>query len=482
MENTKNFFENWVETQKSMVENWTEKAQEFQKNVAGGEILTKGTEMYQEWLKKQQENIKSFTGAAEKTGEEVKEKVEGTVENFFDQWKAFQEKTVNMWTDATKKVSESFSGFGTHNPFDGTGSFNTMMDARKYQDMWTNSLKSMSDTMKTPFSGQAADFASKTVNDTMGSVKKGFESFMKLYELWAPVFKAAENKVFNSEEYKKMMNPILYKELMDKMFGFDAMNPLKNAFDQYTKNVTAMYEHLGSSAKESYKSFKDSIEQFSAKLPEGEAYFTEMFKNINSQFKTSVSPFFKLMPEGKEKAQIMLMNELSELYVASASKLAKLQYLVYTHGAKINEQIAEDFAEKASKGEGNSDFNAFYTNWINVNGKAFEGLFGTDEFSKLQGELVTLDSKIRTSTDKLMEMNLEAYPVVLKSQLDELYKTNYELKKQVYEMGKQLATIVKDTVAKTAEPVVKTEAKAEVKSEAKASEPKASAKAATSKK
>src|SRR6185437_9724334 len=180
--------------------------------------------------------------------------------------------------------------------------------------MWTNTLKSMSDNMKKPFSAQTADFASKTANDTMDSVKKGFESFMKLYELWAPVFKAAENKVFNSEEYKKMMNPVLYKELMDKMFGFDALNPLKKAYDQYTKNVTAMYEHLGSSAKEGYKSFKDSVEKFSSKLPEGEAFFTEMLKNINSQFKTSVSPFFKLMPDGKEKAQIMLMNELSELY------------------------------------------------------------------------------------------------------------------------------------------------------------------------
>jgi len=482
MENTKNFFENWVETQKSMLENWTEKAQEFQKNVAGGEILTKGTEMYQEWLKKQQENIKTFTGAAEKTGEEVKEKVEGTVENFFDQWKAFQEKSVNMWTEASQKMTGFFSGINSHNPFDGMTSSNIMMDnARKYQETWTNTLKSMSDSIKTPFSAQSADMASKTINDTLGSMKKGYESFMKLYELWAPVFKAAENKVFNSEEYKKMMNPVLYKELMDKMFGFDALNPLKNAYDQYTKNATAWYEKMGTSAKDGYKSFKDSVDQFAARLPENEAFFTEMFKNINSQFKTSVSPFFKLMPEGKEKEQMTLMNDLGELYIASANKLAKLQYLVYTHGAKINEQIIEDFSEKAQKGEANTDFNAFYTNWINMNGKAFEGLFGTDEFSKLQGELVTLDSKIRTTTDKLMEMNLSAYPVVLKSQLDELYKTNYELKKQVYEMGKQLASMVKDTVVTNSKPAA-TEAKAAVKTEAKVAEPKAAAKTSTSKK
>ncbi len=477
MENTKNFFENWVETQKSMMENWTEKAQEFQKDIASGQLLTKGTEMYQEWLKKQQENLKSFTSEAEKAGSEVKDKVENTVEGFFDQWKSFQEKTINMWTEASKKMTDFIPGMNGHNPFGNAMSSNMLMDnARKYQETWTNALKSMSDNMKMPFNGAAsADFASKTIHDTTEGLKKGFESFMKLYELWTPVFKAAENKIFNSEEYKKMMNPVLYKELMDKMFGFDALNPLKNAYDQYVKTMTSWYEKMGDSAKESYNSFKSNVEQFAAKLPENEAFFTEMFKNINSQFKTSVSPFFKLMPEGKEKVQMMLMNELSELYVASANKFAKLQYLVYTHGAKVNEQIIEDFAAKAQKGEPTTDFNAFYTNWINTNGKAFEDLFRTDEFSKLQGELVTLDSQIRTSTDKLMEMNLAAYPVVLKSQLDELYKANYDLKKQVYEMGKQLANLVKEAG--------KTEAKAETPkaAEPKAAEPK-TAKTSTSKK
>ena len=466
MENTKNFFENWVESQKSMMENWTEKAQEFQNSFAGGQMLTKGTEMYQEWLKKQQENIKSFTNGAEKAGEEVKDKVENSVQGFFDQWKNFQEKSINMWTEASKKMTDFIPGMNGHNPFEMANSANMMMDnARKYQDMWTNTLKSMSDSMKMPFGDGSADMLSKTVQDTTEALKKGFESFMKLYELWTPVFKAAENNIFSSEEYKKMMNPVLYKELMDKMFGFDSLNPLKNAYDQYIKTMTGWYEQMGSSVKDNYNSFKENVEQFAARLPENEAFFTEMFKNINSQLKTSVSPFFKLMPEGKEKEQMRLMNELSEFYMASANKLARLQYLVYTHGAKVNEQIMEDFAAKAQKGEASTDFNTFYSNWITANGKAFEDLFHTDEFSKLQGELVTLDAQIKTTADKLMEMNLAAYPVVLKSQLDELYKTNYDLKKQVYEMGKQLSNLMKDAG----------------KTEAKATEPKA-AKASPSKK
>jgi len=175
------------------------------------------------------------------------------------------------------------------------------------------------------------------------------------------------------------------------------------------------------------------------------------------------------------------MNKLAEFYTASANKLANLQYLVYTTGAKVNEQLMEDLANKAKDGKADTDFTAFYNNWISVNGKAFEDLFHTDEFSKLQGELVTLDAEIRTNTDKLMESALAPYPVALKSQLDEMYKTNYELKKQVYEMGKQLATLVKNSV--TTEKATKpSEEVVEEKHEAKHVAPKAAAATATRKK
>ena len=472
MENTKNFFENWAETQTKMLENWTEKTQEFSKNIFGGHPIANGTEIYQDWLKKQQENLKTFTKGAEKTAENVASETGNVFDNFFDQWKNVQEKTIEMWNGASGKMNEFFTGFSMGHQT-GAAAESIMEQAKKYQDSWKNGLKTMSDAMHSPMSGKIEEFASKTINETMGALQKGTDNFKKLYELWSPVFKAAQNNVFNAEEYKKLMNPVTYKELMDKMFGFDALNPLKQGYDQYMKTASTWYENMGGKAKESYESWKASMEEFANKLPQNQEVLAEMFKNFSNQLKSSVSPFFKLMPESREKAQMMMMNELGDLYIASANKLANLQHLVYKQGAKVNEKILEAIAENVKGGKLETDFTEFYNNWINENGKSFENLFHTDEFSKLQGELVTLDSQIRGTSDKLMEHALAPFPVVLKSQLDELYKTNYELKKQVYEMGKQLALMVNGKANVASEKVEET---------AKAEDPKVSKTATVAKK
>jgi hypothetical protein len=449
MENTKNFFENWAETQKTMLDNLTEKTQQFQNNVAAGQAFAKGTEMYQDWMNKQKETIKSFTKGAEKTTENIKDEATHTFDNFLDQWKNVQEKTAEMWSDTTKKMNEFFSGFGV-NTGTANGFAETLQDnARKFQESWMSSVKDMTSTMKMPFDMPKMDFSGKTISDTYNSMLKGSENFTKLYKLWAPVFKAAQNNVFSTDEYKKLMNPVLYKELMDKMFGFDALNPLKQYYEQYSKTVSGMFDNMTGTAKENYNTFKANMEQFANTLPQNQAYFADMMTKMNEQMKSSVSPFFKLMPDGKEKDQIMQMNQLSEYYIAAANKLAKLQYIIYVKGAKVNEELMAELAENAKDGKADTDFTAFYNNWISVNGKAFENLFRTDEFSKLQGELLTLDAQIRTASDKIVEGALAPYPVVLKSQLDELYKANYDLKKQVYEMSKQMATLVKNAATAT---------------------------------
>jgi polyhydroxyalkanoate synthase subunit PhaE len=450
METTKNLFENWAETQKKMFETWSHQAEEFQKNLLDGKAIEKGKEIYDDLLKKQQEGIKAFTKTATKVGESIGAAGINPFENFFGQWKNIQDKTAELWTDSTKKMNDFFSGITDNITHDGHAG-SVFENARKYQETWANALKSMTGAMKMPFEGTAADFTTSTAADAYKAMQKGTESFMKLFELWSPVFKAAQNNVFSTDQYKKIMNPVLYKELMDKLFNFDSLSPLKQSYDQFMSTVNNWYGNLSGSAKENYESFKKSLDEFSNTLPKNQEFFADIFKNINAQYKNSVSPFFKLMPESREKEQMMLVNELGDFYMDSANKMAKLQYLVYLQGVKVNEKILEDLSKKAENGTMYTDFTEFYNNWVKLNSKDFENMFRTDEFSKLQGELVTLDAQIRSTTDKLMEKWLEPYPVVLKSHLDEIYKTNYDLKKQVYELGKQLTALQKQALQKVTE-------------------------------
>ncbi|MFM8331320.1 MAG: poly(R)-hydroxyalkanoic acid synthase subunit PhaE, partial [Candidatus Methylumidiphilus sp.] len=64
-------------------------------------------------------------------------------------------------------------------------------------------------------------------------------------------------------------------------------------------------------------------------------------------------------------------------------------------------------------------------------------LFQTEDFSRLQGELLDAGLTARTHYFKIMEMQLYDLPIALRSEMDDLYKTVYDLKKKVRALEQQ---------------------------------------------
>ena len=79
-----------------------------------------------------------------------------------------------------------------------------------------------------------------------------------------------------------------------------------------------------------------------------------------------------------------------------------------------------------------------YNEWIKTNEKLFADLFASEEFSKIKGETMTLAMDVKKHFEKQFESVLVNFPVVLKSDVEELQKTIYDLKKQVKELQSKL--------------------------------------------
>lgn len=73
--------------------------------------------------------------------------------------------------------------------------------------------------------------------------------------------------------------------------------------------------------------------------------------------------------------------------------------------------------------------------------KTYFDLFQSEEFSKMQGELLETALNVRQHNFKLMELQLYDYPIALRSEMDDLYKTIYELKKKVKSLEKQFGEV-----------------------------------------
>ena len=75
---------------------------------------------------------------------------------------------------------------------------------------------------------------------------------------------------------------------------------------------------------------------------------------------------------------------------------------------------------------------------MNLSDKTFVSLFETDEYSRLMAEVSAMQLKLKKDIEVQMEKFMTGIPVATRSEMDELYKTIYELKKQVRQMEKMM--------------------------------------------
>jgi len=150
----------------------------------------------------------------------------------------------------------------------------------------------------------------------------------------------------------------------------------------------------------------------------------------------------KIVNPGKEKetaeAVIALMDRMAEYSI----KQAELQMYLQNTARKGVEKIGQQYADKYGKPEAITQLPSsqeMYAEWVKVNEQLFTELFASEEFSKVKGEALNLSMEVKKHFEKQFETNFANTPLVFKSEVEELQKTVYELKKQVKELQTKLA-------------------------------------------
>ncbi len=112
--------------------------------------------------------------------------------------------------------------------------------------------------------------------------------------------------------------------------------------------------------------------------------------------------------------------------------------MIYNQGTSVMDKLAENVVGKIEKGEEINSIMALYQEWLNLSDKVYVSLFESDEYSKLMAEVSAMQLRLRKDIENQVEKSLVGIPVATRSEMDELYKTIYELKKQVRELERSM--------------------------------------------
>jgi class III poly(R)-hydroxyalkanoic acid synthase PhaE subunit len=343
--------------------------------------------------------------------------------SYFDAWHKAQESLFDGFIENTKRTQQLF--LGTQAPAFGGG-------AGGFNNLYTTWANAVLDSL-----GGSANSDTRVLKDNLSKLLGGSNAYQKLYQLWLPLMKAAQEKSLNPDAYQAFVNPSQYKDLIDKVFGFEpeAITLMLDQASRLLELVTASGQQFSKPWNDAAKSGLAAFPQFAEGHPES---FINVFHSLFNAFDNTVGRTFHVPPVGKDREKIeLLLRGFDDLSVYAA-KNAEYQHVMYLTALTALEKVIETLAEKIRSGEEIKKFDEFFDIWIDVSEQAYFKLFQTEEFAKLQGELLDTGLNVKAHFFKITEMQLEDYPVVLRSEMDDLYKTVYDLKKKVKTLEKQL--------------------------------------------
>lgn len=492
--NVTEFMDTMVENQKNLVNSAVENMEKFTNgNAMLNDTIEKGSTWYNNWMENQKKFFNQSTEKATETAETAKANASNMTE-FFQNWyntqmswgKNLWDTTQNWMKDATGKATstnpmeQATAAYNNwmnqwNNMFSNMNTTNNWMNNMQQfsnmnpfnMDAWKNASTDMTSAfnqwyqmVNNGFSEWQGHLQNGTTQDAFRNMLNSTESFTRFYQMWSPMWKSIQEKTFNTDMYKSMINPAAYQELMDKFFGF-----MPEGARQYMQQMTTLMQNGAKQAATTGIGGYNQMKQMFASMPgfnaaEGFNNMLGMYENMQSMFQNAVSPIAKMVTPNQYTKNIAEWQDIADRTAVYNIKNAQLQYMMYAQGTKVMDALAESVMHKMEQGEEVKSMMALYQEWLNLSDKTFVALFESDEYSQLMAEVSALQLKLRKDMEAQMERALTSIPVATRSELDELYKTIYELKKEVRQLSRMLEIDGEVAPVAATEAAAKTEAPA----------------------
>lgn len=420
------FIDSLIETQTNVMNNWIDATKKVQNAVANGNLADEGQNIYKEWFEKQS----NLLGGMQAGTANAFAANQNKPEEFFKNWYNQQLSAVKQMTDFNQSIYNSFANYGKPaNEY--------MSNFASINSTWTNMYNSWITTLNNTYDNFSKNLNTPFNKDVFKNMFESNQVYLKFQEAFQPAMKAIQSNDFSVETWKKIYDVENYKKVTETLFGnFFANVNMNDVYNNLNKQVMDFFANQNNLSKEYFAQLQGMKNEFPNLFSGNFEKIKELYGQVNNVFGKTFEPVLKLVNPSKEKesveAAIALMDKIAEYTI----KQNELQYNLYATTQKSLETVAKQYAEKykdVKLGE-LPNTQEVYNEWIKVSEKFFADLLATDEFSKIKSEAISLGMDVKKQFEKQFENVFENYPVVFRSEIEELYKTIYDLKKTVKDL------------------------------------------------
>jgi hypothetical protein len=407
--------------------------------------------------------------------------VERTAE-FFDSWLKSQEKAIDAWEETSQQLGrflarQGFAGSGeirgasVDAPVQGLSDLNSawmrlMGSYVNVYDSWLNTMGALTETAsqvprfppdhaeekeaseglpgtEVPDMYEAWDtllgsFIRKkspdVVRNTALRVFSSSHAYAQLYEASLPLFKAIREGAHDVNSHDGLVDPCKYKEIMDWLFasGLGSATEVSVMAGRLLKAL-GLTDPRQARSEAGIGERRRSAALFGGRFDSIADAMNDMFRTFDGAFS---APFSASTAE-KDRERSALLLALCDRLSVYMSRVTAYQRLIYATGLEAMDRVIGVVAGRNDEGGRIESFDDFFNLWMEVSEESYHGLFATEEFAKLHGELLDSALNVRVLSFRVMESCLGDSPFVLRSETDDLYRMIHDLKKEVRAFRKE---------------------------------------------
>lgn len=421
-----------LETQANVLNNWMESTKKMQSSFSNGSIPHEGQNIMKEWFDKQM----SILNGMQQNSASAFSNSNQNPQEFFKNWLNSQMGYTKQMTDFNQSILNSFNNFGKPaNEY--------MANFMTSNNAWTNIYNSFMNTLNSSYDSMYSNVNGTFNKDIFKNFVQGNQVYTKMMEFFQPMLSAMQKGQFNMEEFKNFFKAEHYTNLTKQMFGdFYTGGNLKEFYDNSMNQVHNFFANQNNLGKEYYAQVQNMSKEFPHLFSGNFDKVKETYSNYTDVFSKTFEPLLKIATPGKEKENIEAVIAFMDKMTDYSIKQSELQMALQNTMRKSVENVATKYTEKFQKPETFTkvpDTQEVYNEWIKTNEQLFTELFASEEFSKIKGETMNLSMDVKKQFEKQFETLFANLPVVLKSDVEELQKTVYDLKKQIKELQSKLS-------------------------------------------
>jgi polyhydroxyalkanoate synthesis regulator phasin len=359
--------------------------------------------------------------------------------DMFKNWQDMQSNMFKDWMEAWVRMAGRSTEGGEK------ASERSWPDAQDLYKRWLEYVQEMMGKFAVPGQGIGPDTYMKMFQTA--------DVYSQLYAMWMQMFDAyrkavGEDGKYDIEAMSKMLEDWAgeYRAIVQKIFAPALPEQLQWIAELYDGEIpllaAGLLTHMWAPWYEYGRAMVDRGMRLEKPSPDAAE---EIYEGWRKAYEESFghllrAPVMGYYREAAEKLRHTI-DSITEFNIVLAEFYAELE----SAGARSFEKLQEKLADmQAKSGAEPMSFRDLYRLWWETSEELYIELFRTEEFSKLQGQLVDKGMQFRRDFQAYMEEATKELPFPNRSEMDHLYKTVDKLKREVRVLKKELKELKGD--------------------------------------